>query len=95
MSQQSIAAVTYMQLLVPEVFAITAHSDLRHRDTIFFSFLIKQGLEFHIFLSTFLQSSYVHPLPPLQLSLVDYSLLENIDHIVKPKAKADSAILPI
>lgn len=33
--------------------------------------------------------------PPLQLSLVDYSLLENIDHIVKPKAKADSAILPI
>lgn len=64
MSQQSIAAVTYVQLLVPEVFAITAHSGLRHCNIIFFSFLIKQGLEFHIFLSMFFQSSYVHSLPP-------------------------------
>lgn len=35
------------------------------------------------------------PFPALQLSLLDYSLLENIEHIVTPKAKADSAILPI
>ena len=40
MPQQSIAAVTYLQLLVPEVFAAIAHSDLRHCDIISFRFLI-------------------------------------------------------
>lgn len=49
-----------MQLLVPVVFAVRAHSKTPWY--IFFSFLIKQRLEFHIFISTFLQSSYVCPL---------------------------------
>lgn len=35
------------------------------------------------------------PSEPVQLFLVDYSLLENTEHIVKPEAEADSAILPV
>jgi len=52
MPQQSIAAVTYLQLLVPEVFAAIAHSDLRHCDIISFRFLITDAwissISFHI-----------------------------------------------
>lgn len=35
------------------------------------------------------------PSEPVQLFLVDYSPLENTEHIVQPKAEADSAILPV